>query len=174
MLRLSHWFETRGWRDGSAERSALLTSPIGELAPRLLDRRWRELRKRSKGFGRLTAPQRHKLRIAAKKLRYTIELLGSLFDHDDLQKFMKRLKRLQDDLGYVNDVRVAYDILHELCAGARRGPVARAGTWLLGWHDQALAKAERKLRKRLNRLNRAVPFWREREPPDARSEPVGA
>ena len=173
MLRLSHWFETRGWRDGPAERSALLTSPIGELAPRLLDRRWRELRKRSKRFGRLTAPQRHKLRIAAKKLRYTMELLGSLFDHDDLQKFMKRLRRLQDDLGYANDVRVAYDILPELCAGARRGPVARAGARLLGWHEQALAKGERKLRKRLNRLNRAVPFWREREPPDGRSEPVG-
>lgn len=174
MLRLSHWFEARGWRDGSAGRSALLASPISELAPRLLDRRWREVRKRSKGFGRLTAPQRHKLRISAKKLRYSIELLGSLFDQDDLQDFMKRLKRLQDDLGYANDVRVAHDILAELCAGVRRGRVARAGARLLGWHEEALAKAERKLRKRLNRLNRAAPFWREREPSDARSERVGA
>jgi inorganic triphosphatase YgiF len=161
MLRLSHWFEARGWRDGRAERSALLNSPIGELAPRLLDRRWREVRKRSKRFGRLTAPQRHKLRIAAKKLRYTTELLGSLFDQNDLQEFTKPLKRLQDDLGYANDVRVAHDILPELCAGARRGPVARAGARLLEWHEQALAKAERKLRKRLNRVNRAAPFWRE-------------
>jgi triphosphatase len=174
MLRLSHWFETRGWRDGPTERSALLCSPIGVLAPRLLDRRWREVRKRSKGFGRLTAPQRHKLRIAAKKLRYTMELLGSLFDQDDLQEFMKRLKRLQDDLGYANDVRVARDILPELCAGARRSPMARAGARLLEWHERALTKAERKLRKRLNRLNRAVPFWRERETPDVRSERVGA
>jgi triphosphatase len=173
MLRLSHWFETRGWRDGPAERSALLSSPIGVLAPRLLDRRWHEVRKRSKRFGRLTAPQRHKLRIAAKKLRYTMELLGSLFDQDDLQEFMKRLKRLQDDLGYANDVRVARDILPELCAGARRGPMARAGARLLKWHERALTKAERKLRKRLNRLNRAVPFWRERET-DVRSERVGA
>ena len=174
MLRLSHWFEARGWRDGRAQQSALLTSPIGELAPRLLDRRWRELRKRSKRFGRLTARQRHKLRIAAKKLRYTIELLGSLFDHHDLQEFMKRLKRLQDDLGYANDVRVAHDILPELCAGARRGPAARAGARLLEWHEQALAKTARKLRKRLNRLTRAVPFWRARATPTTRSEPLGA
>src|SRR5208282_6199311 len=83
MLRLSHWFEARGWRDWPAEPAPLLSSPIGKLAPRLLDRRWREVRKRSKRFGRLTAPQRHKLRIAAKKLRYTMELLGSLFDQDD-------------------------------------------------------------------------------------------
>jgi len=174
MLRLSHWFEVRGWRDGSAEQSALLASPISELAPRLLDRRWREVRKRSKRFGRLTAPQRHKLRIAAKKLRYTMELLGGLFDQDDLQEFMKRLKRLQDDLGYANDVRVAHDILPELCAGARRGPVARAGARLLEWHERALAEAERTLRKRLDRVNRATPFWRERRTLDARSERLGA
>jgi len=164
LLRLSHWFEARAWREGPGSgRSALLTSPIGELAPRLLDRRWREVRKRSKGFGRMTARQRHKLRIAAKKLRYTIELLGSLFDRDDLQRFVRRLKRLQDDLGYANDVRVAHDILPELSAGAERGCVACAGARLLKWHQKALAKGQRKLRKRLCRLNRATPFWRERE-----------
>jgi len=163
MLRLSHWFEARAWREGHAQRSALLSSPIGELAPRLLDRRWRELRKRSKGFGRMTARQRHKLRIAAKKLRYTIELLGSLFDHDDLQRFVRPLKRLQDDLGYANDVRVACDILPELSAGAERGRVAGAGARLLKWHEKEVAKGQRKLRKRLRRLNRATPFWRKRE-----------
>jgi len=173
MLRLSGWFEARGWRDGPAGRSALLISPIGELAPRVLDRRWREVRKRSKRFGRLTVSQRHKLRISTKKLRYTMELLGSLFDQDDLQKFMTRLKRLQDDLGYANDVRVAHDILPELCGG-RRGPVARAGARLLEWHEKALAKAERKLRRRLNRVHDATPFWRKRGTPDPRSERIGA
>ena len=174
MLRLSHWFEARGWRDGRAPQSALLTAPVGNLASRLLDRRWRQLRKRSKRFGRLTAPQRHKLRIAAKKLRYTMELLGSLFDQDDLQRFMKPLKRLQDDLGYANDVCVARDILTELSSGARQGPVAGAGARLIEWHEKAIAKAERKLRKRLNRLTRTPPFWREGKTANARSERVGA
>ena len=103
-----------------------------------------------------------------------MELLGSLFDQDDLQRFMKRLKRLQDDLGYANDVSVARDILLELCSGARRGPLARAGARLLEWHEKAIAKAERKLRKRLNQLTRTVPFWREREIANVRSERVGA
>ena len=170
MLRVSHWFEARGWRDGPGRRSTLLTSPIGDLAPRLLDRRWREVRKRGKRFDRLTAPRRHKLRIAAKKLRYALELLGSLFDQDDLQDFVKRLKRLQDDLGYANDVRVAHHILPELCAGARRGPVARAGARLLEWHEQALTEAAPKLRKELIRLNRTAPFWREPATPGDRSE----
>src|SRR5206468_11127177 len=109
MLRLSHWFEARAWRAGPGEPPAELASPIGDLAPRLLDRRWREVRKRSKRFGRRTPRQRHKLRVAAKNLRYTIELLESLFDPDDVKRFVRRLKRLQDDLGYANDVRVARD-----------------------------------------------------------------
>ena len=164
MLRLSHWFEARAWREGEARRSALLASPIGELAPRLLDRRWRELRKRSSRFGRMTARERHKLRIAAKKLRYTIELLGNLFDHDQLQGFVKRLKRLQDDLGYANDVRVARGILPVLSAHTvSASSVASAGDRLLEWHEKALARGERKLRKRLRRLNRTVPFWREQQ-----------
>jgi triphosphatase len=172
MLRLSHWFEARGWRDGAAKRPVLLTSPIRELASHLLDRRWRQVRKRSKRFGRLAAPQRHKLRIATKKLRYTSELLGSLFNQGDLQEFMKPLKRLQDDIGYANDVRVAQHLLPVLCA--RDGTVVRAGARLLEWHEQKLANAERKLRKRLIRLNQAVPFWRRLATFDYRSERIRA
>jgi hypothetical protein len=71
------------------------------------------------------------------------------------------LKRLQDDLGYANDVRVASDILAELSSrAATSSPVASAGTGLLRWHQKALAQRERKLRKRMRRLNRAEPFWR--------------
>ena len=174
MLRLSHWFEAQSWRAGKAARSALLTSTIGEMASHLLDRRWRTVRKRSKAFGRLTAPQRHKLRIAAKKLRYTIELFGSLLDQEDLRAFTKRLKRVQDDLGYANDVRVARGILPELCAGARRGPVARAGARLIEWHERALATAERERARRIDRLRYAAPFWRERGPSNARPDRVGS
>jgi len=160
MLRLPHWLEARSWRKGGAEPPPLLSSAIGEVAPHLLDRRWRELRKRSKGFRHSTARQRHKLRIAAKKLRYAIELLGSLFDQAELQAFVKRLKRLQDDLGYANDVHVAHDLLPDLShQGASWSAVASAGARVLEWHEKGLARGERELRKRLRRLNRAAPFW---------------
>jgi CHAD domain-containing protein len=84
-----------------------------------------------------------------------------LFDQDDLPKFVKRLKRLQDDLGYANDIRVAHDFVPELFAQIDpRSPACRAWVGLLEWHDQILAGGERKLRKHLDRLNRATPFWR--------------
>lgn len=162
ILRLLRWFEACGWRGHpDCEASALLSSPVGKIAPRVLDRRRRKVRQRSKRFGRLTPRERHQLRIAVKKLRYTIELFGSLFEKDDLQKFVGKLKRLQDDLGYANDVRVAHDFVIDLFANTEpRSPSGHAWVTMLGWHDQILAGGERKLRRHLRRLNGATPFWR--------------
>jgi triphosphatase len=161
MLRLSRWFEAGGWRARpESETTALLSCPIDKIAPRVFDRRRRRVRQRSRGFDRLTPRERHKLRIATKKLRYTSELFGSLFNEDDLRKFVGKLKRLQDDLGYANDVRAAHDFVIELFAQTDpRSPAARAWIGVLEWHDQVLARGERKLRKHLDRLNRATPFW---------------
>jgi CHAD domain-containing protein len=155
MLHLLRWFEARGWRE-----SVLPNSSIGDIAGPVLERRRHKLRQRSKGFDRLGPRERHKLRIAAKKLRYTIELLGGLFDKSDLHAYTRKLKGLQDDLGYANDVRVAHDFLPELFAEVDpRGPAAHAWISVLEWHDQRLAVRERKLRKHLRRLTRATPFW---------------
>jgi triphosphatase len=163
MLRLLHWFEACGWRGHATSQETLfLSSPIGKVAPRLLDRRRRRVGRRSRGFVRLTPRERHKLRIAAKKLRYTIELFGSLFNKKSLQKYVSELKRLQDDLGYANDVRVAHEFVTELFSQTQSQ--CRAGhAWVmvLEWHDQILARRERKLRRHLRRLNDAAPFWRD-------------
>ena len=162
-LRLLRWLEAGGWCSCSgSEVAALPTAAIGEVAPRVLDRRWRRVRARSKGFGRLTPQERHQLRIATKKLRYTIELFESLFEENDVQKFVSKLKRLQDDLGYANDVRVAHEFVTELFAETDpRSPAAHAWVGVLEWHDHVLARGERELGKHLDRLNLACPFWRE-------------
>jgi CHAD domain-containing protein len=162
MLRLLRWFEASGWRGHSTpDEPDPMAFPIGRTAPSVLDRRRRKTRRRSRDFGRLTPRERHRLRIAVKKLRYTIELFGSLFDKDDLQKFVRELKRLQGDLGYANDVRVAHEFVVELLAQTEpRSLAARAWVAVLEAHDQIVAGGERKLRKHLRRLNDARPFWR--------------
>jgi inorganic triphosphatase YgiF len=162
MLRLLRWFEASGWRRHSAsDEPDPIASPIGGMAPGLLDRRRRKVRQRGKGFGSLAPRERHKLRIAVKKLRYTIELFGSLFDRDGLEGFVARLKRLQSDLGYANDVRVAHEFVTELFAQIEpRSPAAHAWVAVLEAHDQMLAGRERKLRRHRRRLNAAPPFWR--------------
>jgi inorganic triphosphatase YgiF len=163
MLRLLRWFEGRGWRENQApEESALGGSPIGEVAARVLDRRLRKVRQRSKRFDSRTPPQRHKLRIAVKKLRYTTELFGSLFETDLLHSFVSKLKRLQTDLGYSNDVRVAHEFVVDLFAQIEpRSHGGHAWVTLLGCHNHALVRSEHKLCKHVRRLADAAPFWRD-------------
>lgn len=162
MLRLLRWFEASGWRrDWAPDEPDPMTSPITGIAPDVLDRRRHNVKRRGKGFGSLAPRERHKLRIAVKKLRYTVELFSSLFDTDGLERFVRRLKRLQSDLGYANDVRVAHEFVTELFAQIEpRSPAAHAWVALLEAHDQLLVGGERKLRRHRRRLNDAAPFWR--------------
>jgi triphosphatase len=161
VLRLLRWFDGFGWRAPPASEMPELTAPIDTIAPDLLDRRRRKVRKRSRGFSRMTPKERHKLRIAVKKLRYTVELLGSLYPRRDVRPYVKSLKPVQDELGHGNDVRVAYGLVIELGNKAEHAdPIAEAGGQLLELHERALLRAEAKLHERLRRLNRAEAFWR--------------
>jgi inorganic triphosphatase YgiF len=162
LLRLAQWFEARGWRDQPAsEQAALLFATIGDVAPGLIDHRWKLTRKRSRQFRNLSLQERHKLRIALKKLRYTIEFLEDLFDHDDVRALEKRLKPLQEDLGRLNDVRTAHGLVEELSRHVNEGgnEISRAGGIVLGWHDRGLTDEEPKLRRDVRRLRRTRPFW---------------
>ena len=160
MLRLLRWFDSCGWHEGEGAAGDPHRT-IGEIAPQLLDQRRRAAKKAGKDFSGQSPDERHKLRIALKKLRYTGELLGSLYDASQVHKFTERLKQLQDDLGHANDVRVGEDIVAELAREGDAGAdVAKAGRQVLDFHQQRLAKRERKVRKHLRRLFHTEPFWR--------------
>ena len=161
VLRLLRWFDASGWRAPHAPETPPLTAPIGAIASELLDRRRREVRRRSRHFARMTPKERHRLRIAVKKLRYTIDLLRNLYPQRDVRRYLKPLKPVQDELGHANDIRVAYGLVIEF--GKQAGPaesIAEAGGQLLELHERAFLHGEPKLGRRLRRLNRAEPFWR--------------
>src|SRR5262249_46209023 len=168
ILRLTRWFEVQGWRAQpvSADTSLLL-APIRDVAPEMIERRWRQARKHSRQFRELSLEQRHRLRITLKKLRYTIEFLKELFDEREVKALEKRLKPLQDDLGYMNDFRTAHDLVAEVGRHAREhsNAINRAGGMVLGWHNHVLTELESRLRKDVRRLRRAKPFWPRAAPP---------
>jgi CHAD domain-containing protein len=161
MLQLLRWFAVRAWRDQQlSKQAAFLLDRIVNIAPDLLEQHHRKARKRSKGFEALTATQRHKLRIALKKLQYTIEFLASLFDEDQIRPFVKRVKRLQNDLGYANDIRVAYDLMDQVGETNNHArAINRAGGIVLGWHQRILVDRDTKVRKHVRRFRRLDPFW---------------
>jgi len=141
------------------EYSALLMAPIGEVAPNLIARLYRKARSAADRFDELTLKQRHEFRIRIKKLRYTMDVLGSLFSKVEVAKFAQRLKPLQDDLGHANDVSVANELLADLRVSENPGAIDRAAGVVLGWHDRGLADHERKLVKHVRRFRRARSFW---------------
>ena len=59
------------------------------------------------GLDELSARERHKVRIKAKKLRYAIDFFESLFsrkgERRQLARLSRHLKRVQDALGSLND-----------------------------------------------------------------------
>jgi triphosphatase len=160
LLRLLQWFASCSWRNQPvSEKSALLMAPIGTLAPSLIGRQYKKVKKVADAFDELAPQRRHEFRIAVKKLRYTIEFLENLYDTEEVAEFVRSLKPLQDDLGYANDVRVANELLGDLRISDSAVTIARAAGVVLGWHDRGLADFDRKLRKHVRRFRRARPFW---------------
>ena len=140
-----------------SEQSALLMAPIETLAPTLIGRRYKKVKKSADGFAQLTLERRHEFRISVKKLRYTIEVFKDLFDSQKVAEFIRLLKPLQDDLGYINDLRVANELLTDLQIS--NAAIARAAGIVLGWHDRGLANTDRNLSKHVRRFREARPFW---------------
>jgi triphosphatase len=164
MLKTVCWFETHGWREQRvSEYSAPLFSPIAGVAPPLIERRWRQAMKRCKHFAALSQDERHQVRIALKKLRYMIEFLESLFDAAAVKALIKRLKRLQEDLGHLNDVRTAQRLITELArpADGDNNEVGLAAGVVIGWHLRELTNLEEELCRDVRRFRKAEPFWRQ-------------
>jgi CHAD domain-containing protein len=158
LMRLARWFEARAWRDQPvSEKSARLVEPLSDVAPALLRRLYRKARRRAKNFPDLGPPQRHKLRIALKQLRYATEFLDGIYDEDKVERFISRVRPLQDDLGYASDVRSAKALVAEL--GNGHAVLERAGGIVIGWHDRGLAEAETRMLKHVRRFRDDKPFW---------------
>jgi inorganic triphosphatase YgiF len=158
VLALLRWLDGGDWHLAGA---LVLREPVEALAPALLDRCRAQAKKHAKHFARKSPIKRHRLRIALKKLRYAAELFAALYDPAAAKHFIHRLKKLQDDLGEANDLRVAHDIVATLAPmGKRATAIAHAGKRVLAWRKRAIAKNEPDLRHHLDELRAAAPFWR--------------
>ncbi|HEX9159587.1 MAG TPA: CHAD domain-containing protein [Rhizomicrobium sp.] len=108
VLRTALWLIAGPWsqNQGLVAKSAL-QARIDGFAPEVLRMRWKKVAKKSRKADELDASGRHKLRIAVKKLRYSLGFFASLFAGKTEKKarkdFEDLLKTLQDALGKLND-----------------------------------------------------------------------
>ena len=161
VLGVSGWLARRQWRGqkpGAA--STRVIGPVAGFANALIARCHGQVRKDGRNFATMSAAQRHQLRIDVKKLRYATDLFGSLHRGRGAAGYLKRLGKVQDALGYANDVAVAEDLMRRLCASGKGDDGAqcrRAGAIVLGWHAHAMARASGPLAKRVRRFIEARP-----------------
>jgi inorganic triphosphatase YgiF len=163
LLELRLWIEAGGWREHASEQGAQwFDQPVVAFADRLLARRHRKARSRGRGFAKLGPAERHRLRIALKKLRYPCEFFESLYRKKEIKPYVAALKQLQDQLGHLNDVAVAEKLLGRLVEQAP--PAARealrvAAALVLGWYGKGSADAEPHVVEAWRGFAHREPFW---------------
>ncbi|UIF90299.1 CYTH and CHAD domain-containing protein [Cupriavidus sp. UYPR2.512] len=146
ILTLSHWLGSADWRHGLDEaQRATLTGSARDFALTTLRRRQRRLLKRGRGMAKLDEQRRHRARIAAKKLRYATEFFESLFAANKVSRYRRQLSRLQDDLGWRNDMAVAEGLLLRL--GTERQQLAIGCGYARGYFASCVSVDKAPLRR---------------------------
>ena len=100
-------------------------TPILAVAPDLVEKRYRTVRKAGDRIKRGSPPDAyHLLRIDAKKLRYALEFVGNGIYGKPALEFSARVTAMQDVLGLHQDAYVAMDMLQEIAdtSGRKLGP----------------------------------------------------
>lgn len=151
----------RGWRSGLAgESQAVLELPAPGFAARVLDRVHRKARRRGRRFRKLSPAARHDLRLALKKLRYTVEFFLPLHaGAPGARKYLARLAHLQEALGLANDIATTRSLLDILRREDADADIHFAAGAVLGWQRRAERDGERRLRKAWRAFKAATPFW---------------
>jgi CHAD domain-containing protein len=130
-----------------------------EFAQAVIARRDRRLRRRLEGLARDSPEERHRARIAAKKLRYCAEFFASVFARRKLRRYVGALAALQDALGAINDARTGAQMTEEAASGARTRADPRIVGVVLGWMAANEARAIAALGPLCDDFERQKSFW---------------
>ena len=94
-------------------------------------------------------PALHRLRIDCKKLRYLLEFFRSLYDAEEMDRLIKPLKQLQDNLGDFNDYEVQQKSLEDFAEQMIESGTTPARTLMaMGRLVERLEAGQEKERKR--------------------------
>jgi triphosphatase len=135
-----------------------LDDPVDVVAGEILDRRWKKVRKYGERLKELDLEERHSMRKAIKKLRYNAEFFQSLHSKK-AQRFIKRLKNMQELFGAINDVRMAHRLISIAEERGGGSPLAAAG-YILGRHEARAPEVWTHAQREWERLKDAAGFWR--------------
>lgn len=153
------WLSTsQSWHDtlGPDERTACAMPPA-DFAAIVLQRRWKKVLSAGKDIAALDVPALHDLRLRAKRARYAMEIFQSAAHAKPAQRLIRRLSKLQEQLGILNDGAVADDLLMQL--GGARSRHGYAVGLVLGFLAASSADMRPRVRRAWEKFHRTPRFW---------------
>ena len=121
------WIDAGAWCDSPAlEAVHWRARPIKALANELLESRWRKLIKKGRKLEALSVAERHKLRIAGKKLRYAAGFFASLYPAKAHKRFSQAASALQDALGALTDIAAGRSLMERIAPSSVDLPTSSA------------------------------------------------
>lgn len=148
---LEQFVDLRGWLVAEDfAQTERLAEPLGAFADRSLAARWKKTAKLARHLSGPDAEKRHEFRKDLKKLRYAVDFLAPLYASGAIKPFRKRMKKLQDCVGVLNDIATARTLAED---ATRQGADARSLEHL----DAAISRLD--ARSEADR-SRAAKLWR--------------
>ena len=144
-VRLERWLEKEAGGEGPR---------LAAFAANALAKRDRKLRRAGKGFDDSAPDRLHDIRIAAKKARYAAEFFRDLFGGKATRKYLRALRRIQDDLGAMNDANMARRLVNEIRPGDRE-----MAALLVGWFAARIVASRSDVNALWRKLERAPRYW---------------
>lgn len=134
--------------------------PLIGFARRALDRCEARVRRRGRGLSRLGDGGLHRLRLAAKKLRYAVECLAPVFATRAAEDYAEAAAALQDVLGKMNDRRMSRRGLGDIArASGHAAGVRRSCRRLAKRASRPRRRHRTELKRAWQSLKRAEAFW---------------
>ena len=127
MIDLAEWISSGEWLRHPATED-IRKQPARQFAANALNRFRKKVKKGGRHLETIDDDARHEVRIAAKKLRYSAEFFAALYDRKGQpsrqKRFVGALNDLQDQLGALNDLVTARELLSRL--GLKNDPESAA------------------------------------------------
>jgi triphosphatase len=164
-LDILQWIEAGEWLKHSKMRAC---RPVHHFAAKSLEQQCTKVLRKQKGVVEFDSRQLHKLRIRFKKLRYSCEFFGNLFDSRKMsrrrRRFIDCVADLQDNLGALNDISVhqkmATALVGERTSTQRPRRDFAAGI-VSGREQGEIEVLLKTVSKTARKLSRVRPFWRQ-------------
>jgi inorganic triphosphatase YgiF len=132
-----------------------------EFARASIERRERALRKRGEALVQASPEERHRTRIAAKKLRYASDFFAGLYPHKRVRRYLDALAELQEVLGEINDAAVSAAMIGRMAPSPRADRLRheRVIGLVQGWLASREAHAVGRLTRAWEKFAAHKPFW---------------